>query len=229
MKKPGEPFFVIMAVFMIAIVVVGFGGVALQLPGGPLGLPALLHLHGAVFLSWYVLFAAQASLISAGRVRTHMTLGAASIVLALAMITLGYLATRHAYGRPDWSIAGLPRGASAIFPFTDIFNFTIVYTLALTTRLKDAAAHKRLMLAASILIIDAAVARLMFVIGAPPPFALGVEGALFAALFIYDWRSLKRIHWASLLAFALFALALAAKFTIATTPWWNGFAETLYG
>ena len=228
MSKSGEPFFFVMALLLIAIVIAGFGGLALQRPDGPFAMPLLLHLHGTVFLSWYILLATQAGLIGAGRADLHKRLGKASLVLAIAMIVLGYLATRHAYARPDWSIAGLSREGSAIFPATDIVLFVIAYLFGLANR-RVAAAHKRLMLVAWMIIIDAAMARLMFVIGAPFPVIIAAELALVLALVAYDFVRLKRPHWASLFGVALMAASIAAKGVAPTLPWWPSVADTLFG
>lgn len=228
MTKRSEPYFFYMALILIVLVVSGFGLTALSRPEGPLAMPLILHIHGAVFLSWFLLLATQAGLIGAGNVRLHMNLGRLSIVLALAIVIMGYLVTRHAYGRPDWSIAGYDRDLSAIFPVTDIVNFIIVYGLALAHR-KTAAAHKRLMLLAGILIIDAAVARLILALGLPGPAILGLEFSLVASLLIYDFFTLKRPHWASLLGMALFIAATAAKFSVANISWWPDMTKAMFG
>lgn len=217
-----------MGIILIAIVLGGFVPLAFSRPGGPLSLPWLLHLHGFIFLSWYVLFVAQAQLIGSGRVALHMRLGKLSIALAITMVVLAYLVVRGAYANPDWNIAGFSRAASTMFPLTDIVNFSIVYSVALLNR-RTAEAHKRLMLMAGIMMIDPAVARLSFTAGTPPAAILLLELALFVALIGYDLKTRRRPHWASLFGFGLFALAMVAKFTIAHQPWWASFVDMLLG
>ena len=228
MKNRGEPFFFYMAIILIVIVISGFSAIAMIRPEGPLAIPLILHIHGAIFLGWFVLLATQARLIGAGNVSLHMRLGKASVVLTVAMIILGYIATRHAYARPDWSIAGHSHEASAIFPATDIVLFVAAYALGLLNR-RDGTAHKRLMLIAGIIIIDAAMARLIFVLGAPPPMILVVEMSLVLSLVVYDFITRKRPHWASLFGVALMATSLAAKMTAPLWPWWPGFADAVFG
>ena len=228
MKQRGEPFFFVMAILLIAIVVTGFATFTLKRPESPFGMPLILHVHGVVFLSWYVLLATQTRLIGVGNVKLHMRLGTASIGLAVAMLVLGYLVTRHAYARPDWSIAGLPHDVSAIFPFVDILLFAVVYGLGVANR-HTPAAHKRLMILAGIIIIDPAIARLVFATGAPPPLILVLEMALPLMLVAYDFVALKRPHWASLLGVALMAVSLTAKMTASMWPWWPGFADWMFG
>ena len=117
--------------------------------------------------------------------------------------------------------------ASVMFPFTDIVNFAIAYSIALANR-RNPAAHKRLMLLAGILMIDPAVARLVDTIGAPLPWIAILELALFGALIVYDLVTRRRPSWASLLGLALFALALLAKLAISQHPGWRSFADLLF-
>ena len=223
-NKSGEPFFLIMGLILIAIVVGGFALPVFARPGGVSSLPLLLHLHGAVFFAWFVLFCVQAKLIGSGNVHLHMSLGKASVLISAAMIILGYFVLRGAVARPEFSIAGMPPAPSAMFPFTDIVNFTIAYGLALANR-RVPAAHKRLMLLAGILIIDPAAARLVMTIGASPPLILLLELALFAALITYDVITRRRPHWTSMLGLGLYVLALVAKLTVAQQPVWASFVD----
>lgn len=217
-----------MGIILIAIVLGGFVPLAFSRPGGPWSMPWLLHLHGFVFLSWYVLFVVQARMIGNDKVALHMCLGKLSIALAITMVVIAYAVVRGAYANPDWNIAGFSRAASTMFPLTDIVNFSIVYSVALVNR-RTADAHKRLMLMAGIMMIDPAVARLSFTAGAPPAFILLLELALFVGVIGYDLKTRRRPHWASLFGFGLFVLAMAAKFTIAHQPWWASFVDIILG
>ncbi|MDG1836468.1 MAG: hypothetical protein P8J22_13275, partial [Pseudomonadales bacterium] len=71
----GEPFFIVMGLLLTAIVISGFGASALSLPEGPASLPLLYHIHGLIFLTWFVLFTLQASLIRNQRPVLHQALG----------------------------------------------------------------------------------------------------------------------------------------------------------
>ncbi len=222
----GEPFFFAMGLILVAIVIGGFVPLALSRPGGFTAIPFLLHVHGAVFLSWFLLFCYQARLVGAGNVRLHMKLGKASIGLAVAMAVLGYAVMHGAYARPDFSIAGMSPAASMMFPFTDIVNFVIAYSLAFLHR-RNAPVHKRLMLIACILIIDPAAARLVGNIGGPWPAILGLEMGLFLAVGIYDVRTRRRPSWPLMLGVTLFVAAMVAKLTVAQTPGWAAFVERI--
>jgi hypothetical protein len=71
-KRAEDVFFTGMSLLMLLIVLVGFapsyflrGAVFAHLPS------VLVHLHGAVFSSWIILFVIQSSLVSAGNIRLH--------------------------------------------------------------------------------------------------------------------------------------------------------------
>ncbi len=221
-------FFFVMGLVLIAIVLAGFVPFGLMRPGGIAAVPPLLHFHGAVFLSWFVLFTVQARLVGAGNVQLHMRLGQLSVLLAVTMIVLAYFVMRHAYANPDFSIAGLPAGSSIIFPFTDIVNFTIAYSLAIANR-GTAVVHKRWMLLAGILMIDPAAARIAIMSGGPPPMILAIELALFVALIVYDVRTRRRPSWATMCGLGLYIAAIASKFTVAHTPAWANFVDVVFG
>lgn len=224
----GERFFLVMGLVLLACVIAGFVPPALARPGGITSMPWLLHVHGAVFVSWFVLFCVQARLIGTKNLRLHRRLGKSSLVIAVAMVILGYLVMRGAYVNPKFSIAEMSPAASLMFPFTDIVNFMFAYGLALKFR-GNAATHKRFMLLSGILIMDPAVARLVDTLGLGVPAIAIFELALFGALIVYDIVTRRRPHWASLLGLALFIIALVAKLTISQLTGWASFVEVVFG
>ena len=213
---------------LLALVLAGFVPAGFMRPGGVTAAPLLLHVHGAVFLAWFLLLCLQLRLITTERVGLHQALGKSSVILAVAMVVLGYLVIRSAYAKPEFSIAGMTPAASVMFPFTDIVNFVIAYALGLLNR-RNAQVHKRFMILAGVLILDPAISRLVITIGGPPPLILVLELGIFGALLIHDWRTLRRPHWATLTGLALFVLAMLAKLLLAPGPQWQRFVETAFG
>ena len=223
----GEPFFTFLGLLLTTIVIFGFGASARALPDGPASLPMLYHIHGFIFLAWFVFFTVQASLIRNQRPELHITLGHLSVILAVSMLITGFLMMRSAYNAPSFSIGSNSRDASMMFPLTDLINFSIAFMLGLFNR-RNPVAHKRLMLLAGILLLDPAVARLVEAIGAPFLFIPIIELGLFAALLNYDRVRLKRPHWTSLLGLSLFFAAMGAKLTLAQQPVWTDIAKLLF-
>lgn len=226
--RQGERFFLIMGVILLALVIAGFLPPAISRPGGIVAMPLLLHVHGAVFVAWFLLYCTQAYLAGSGNITLHMRLGKISVLLAASMILLAYFVIRGAYANPEFSIAGMSGAASVMFPFTDIVNFTIAYSLALAHR-RNPTVHKRWMLLAGVLIIDPAVARLIFTIGAPLPLIIVLEFALFAAIFGYDLKTRRRPSWATVFGLGLFVLAVVAKLAFAQLPAWHSLVDVLFG
>ena len=216
-----------MGLLLTMIVLLGFLPPVLSKPQGAFSLPLLYHIHGLIFVSWFVLFFVQASFVRGGNLKSHRRFGRLSIVLALAMLFSGYLMMRAAYALPEFAIGKNSHIASMMFPLTDLINFSIAYALALHHR-SNGVAHKRLMLLAGILILDPAVARLIETIGAPFPFIPILELGLLAMLFGYDVHRLRRPHWASWLGLALFFAAMIAKLSLAQMPFWTDIAAVLF-
>ncbi|GAA4647626.1 hypothetical protein GCM10023115_55880 [Pontixanthobacter gangjinensis] len=228
LTKSGESFYRKMAWVLMAIVIAGFGSAQLTSTNFAPDFTPLLAVHAFVFITWYALLIIQPSLIAAGKWDLHKRIGLFSIGLTLLMVVLGYLLVRTSIARPDFSIAGKDALGSAIFPFTDIVNFVIIYALALYYR-ADGQTHKRLMILSGVMMIDPAAARLVLSLGGSPPLIAGLELALFAAFFIHDFRTRGRPHWATVIAIILFGASMAAKFTIADGEAWSGFVRTFFG
>jgi hypothetical protein len=145
-------------------------------------LPWLVHLHGAVFSAWILLLLVQARLVAMKRTDLHRTLGVAGGTLAVLMLVVGYFVAINA-ARRTAQIPGqlqfliVPVGALIVFP-------VLVGAAFLLRRRVDF--HKRLMLLATIELMNAAVDRLPGVYAAGlAPFYPGTDLFLLA-LVIYD-------------------------------------------
>ena len=216
-----------MGVLLTSIVLLGFLPPVLTKPNGAFSLPLLYHVHGVVFVSWFGFYTSQASLVQTGRLQQHRQRGLWSAILAIFMLVTGYFMMRAAFALPEFAIGKNSHIASMMFPTTDLINFSIAFLLGLVNR-ANAAAHKRLMLLAGILILDPAVARLIETIEAPFLFIPIMELALFGLLIGYDIVKLKRPHWASLVGLGLFFAAMVAKLSLSKMPVWSDIATLLF-
>jgi len=217
-----------MAIFMCVCVYIGFSPTYFQagMLRAPLPSP-ILHVHGAVFTLWMLLFVVQTALISARRVKWHRSLGIVAFCLPPIMIVLGVMAAINALHR-GFQIGPLDSAVSLAIPLIGIVGFTfIIYASWRARRRPDA--HKRLVLIATMVLVAAAFGRFPWGrIGFPPAAGtvIGV-GFLILLLLVYELATLRRIHrstlWAAPLAFASVALAVP----IGTTPAWHLFADFL--
>jgi hypothetical protein len=221
-------FFGGMAVLLCAVVIIGFSPTYFRagMLHAPLPSP-ILHIHGAAFTLWMVLFLIQSALISVRRVNWHRSLGIIAFCLPPIMIVLGFIAAIDALHRRV-SIGPLDPAVSLSIPLLGIACFTVVIFASWRTR-RQPDAHKRLILLATIGLADAALGRFPWAkIGfSPAAGAVTGLGILIVLLVAYDLFSLHRIHrataWAAPLTFAIGAFAVP----IGMTPAWHAFAAFL--
>jgi hypothetical protein len=188
---------------------------------------ALIHVHGAAFTLWMVLLLVQELLITGKKVRWHKTLGLAGFGLALAMLVLGVLAATDSMRRGSDGHSGLGAETFYAIPITGILTFAVLVYLAYRDRFKPAA-HKRLILIATIGISVAAVARwpVGFIQTNPPSRNLVILTYLLLVV-AYDLISLGRVLkttiWASVFTMVLLVGAVPLGFT----PAWHAFAHMM--
>lgn len=221
-------FFGGMAILLCSVVVIGFSPTYFGAGVFRAPLPSpILHIHGAVFSLWMILYLVQSALIPAQRIAWHRTLGVVAFCLPPVMIVLGIIAALDAFNRKV-SIGGLDPSVSLAIPLLGIACFTVVIFAAWRARRKPAA-HKRLILLATIGLTEAAFGRFPWAqMGlAPAQGAVTGLGILVLLVIAYDLFSLHKLHrstmWAAPLTFMLGAFAVP----IGMTPAWHSFAAFL--
>jgi predicted membrane protein len=222
-------FYPAMAVAMAATVFVGFAPTFFlrTLSDSP-PLPPLLHLHGAAFAAWYVILILQATLITRDRPDLHKKLGLAGFGLAAVMVVLGVMAAVHAI-RTNHTPPGLDPRSFLVLPFFGVTVFAILAGAGFLLR-KRRETHKRLMMLASIAMLDAAIARIpgVFAFGGPLA-SFGLQDLFVVACIGYDFATRRRVHPAYLVG-GLFILAMQPlRIVVSTTPWWLAFGDWLKG
>ena len=131
-------FFLGMAAAMVVLTFAGFapsyylsGAI-----GGP-RLSLLVHVHGAVFTLWMLLYAIQTGLISAGRADIHRIVGPAAVLVAVAMVPLG-IATAIITKQVTAAAHLPPQGPPLIFPLGAILTFAVLTAWAVAMRKRSA-------------------------------------------------------------------------------------------
>lgn len=118
----------------------------------------IIHIHGALLMSWLVLLVVQPLLIKTGRTDLHRTIGKVSYVLGPLIIIFLFLVGKGGYWR---SIGKVPEHDILTFIALDsrgLISFTIFWALAMLYR-KDPPSHMRYMIATGILAIGPGVGR----------------------------------------------------------------------
>jgi hypothetical protein len=222
-----------MAIAITLVVFAGFartyyfqflsGGPTVTLSGRPF--TPLIHLHGALFTAWTLLFIAQTALISARRVSMHRTLGTLGVVLAASMVVVGLL-TAFASAARGSAPAGIDPLVFMAVPFFDMVVFSIFVTAAVLRR-RDRETHKRLMLLAFISLLGAAVARMPGVLGSGPFVAFGLAFVFLGIAVVYDIISRRRVHPVYVWGGTLLVISVPLRLIVSGTSAWHTFAEWL--
>jgi hypothetical protein len=217
-----------MALFLVALVLLGFGpsfylrGVVPPYPRPNPTLPPAVILHAGVFTLWMLAVIAQTQLIAAGRTQVHMRTGKLTMLLAVAMIPVMYLTT-------VWQVARANQP-----PFTDPLTWTIVPLAGIIpfallvwqgwSKRRDVQSHKRYMLSAAILVVmGPAIGRLPLA----PPTLLGhsiltLAGlVLFVPMFLWDRKTLGHVHPATRFGLTMAAISVAIPLAVFwfNLPW----------
>lgn len=220
-------FFMSMAVVIALIVFIGFAPTYyLRAFYRTDPLPSVFRVHGLVFSAWVVLFVVQTALVSARRTDIHRRLGVLGAALALLMLVVGYMAAVTA-ARRGFSAPGLP--PPLVFFAVPVFDLVVFATLvgfALYLR-RSPAAHKRLMLLATLAVLTAAIARLPYVLPLGPPAFFGLTDLLVIAAMAYDRWTRGRVHPALLWGGLFLIVSQPLRLAVSGTSTWLALATWL--
>jgi hypothetical protein len=156
----------------------------------------------------------------------HKRLGFIGCGVAAAMVVLGIAVavTRAASGvTVD---RGVPPLVFLAVPLIGMLVFAILFGSAVLLR-RQTAAHKRLMLLATLEIVTAAVARLPFVEDWGPVGFFGVIDLFVIAIVAYDMATLKRAHTATIWGGLFFVFSQPLRLAIGGSSLWLSFATWL--
>lgn len=200
-------------------------------------LAPILYLHAFVFYGWLALFVAQARLVATGRTARHRELGVLGVSVATAMCFVGVAAAVGSMRQT--AAAGFTEQALgfSVVPLTGIAFFAVLFALAvINVRRPDV--HRRLMLVATVSLLNAAVGRLfLLAVGGPPP-AAGVEpppvlftvpaglltDLLLVPALVHDWKTLGRVHPTYWVAGAALVASQLLRVPLAASPAWHAVA-----
>ena len=226
-------------------VLIGIGGFLgtywLQVAAGTFTGSHLLHLHGLLFSMWTLFLLAQTVLVQSGQTRRHREWGVFGFALATAMLFTGVAVGAIGLNQRIAAGYGDAARASAIIPLTNIMLFGALVTAAIFT-VKRPETHKRLMIVATLAILQAPVARLFAITqrhfgpgerfggGPPKPLettlpAAGVVLGLLALAMVLDWRARGRVHPAYLTAGGVLTVMHLTRIPLSTTPEWRATAD----
>jgi FtsH-binding integral membrane protein len=215
-----EQFWQRMAIGLAVFIVFGFLQFAARGFADPLRAPVWVHLHGFAMLGWLALLIVQPMLVSRRNLALHRRLGWIGAGLALVITGLGVFT----------GIMALVLHRQPPF-FTPPFFLTLTTIESLTFGAMAAWAirrrratdwHRRLMIGATIVVLEPALGRLLPIplmgAWAEPAVAL-CQLAAVAIVAGYDWRTRGAVHpatWA--MAAVVIAMRVAISLLAMTPP-----------
>jgi hypothetical protein len=231
--KSERRFFAAMAVAMVAVIVIGFlpsyfmrGLISFGPP--PPSLTPLVHLHGALFTAWMLLFLVQVLLVSGGRRDIHRKLGMLAVALLPAMIVVGTLSGLHQVARASGPPIVAPLSWLSI-PLLAVPVYGGLIATALIKR-NDPASHKRYMLLAMIEMTSPGLGRWPWPAFVPGPMILfGFSDLFLVALIAWDLKRLGKVHRATAIGGAFLFGSHILRIAIWQTDAWLAFARWSVG
>ena len=224
------------AVASVATAFLGFIPTYFQpLAAGAFKANPVVHLHGLVFFGWTLFALVQTSLIPAGRVRLHRSVGLAGISLATLLMVLGTLASLNSLRTAVAGGNAASGEAFLIVPLSLMLTFAVLFTTAVAS-IDRPEWHKRLMLLATVSLLNAPIARPLLVWvwptppTAPPPVWINVPACwlsyiLIVVAMIHDWRTRGRVHPVYLVGLPVLVFVAWAVIPISETATWHGVAR----
>lgn len=218
-RSRARRFYLAITLVLIAIVVRGFWPTYFgPLLGGVVTRHWIIHLHGAIFSGWMVLLLlAQVSLVAMGRVGVHRRVGNVGIAYGALVLGIGpvvsFVAPVLHVRAGEWT---LDRAAGfMLLPLVDMVLFAGFFGAAIAYRRRPEI-HKRLILAATVALAFAAVARISF--ESPVVFLLVWLSPLFAAM-TFDVFTRGRVHPVYFISVAVLTAAFIRIFFVQSQAW----------
>lgn len=224
-----QRFFTRLSQVLAGLIVFGFLQWALRGFVDPMRTPIWIHAHGVAMLGWLGTIVMQNSLAGSGNIALHRKLGWTSLGLVLLIVGLGTYA-----GRMALAMHRVPPF------FTDAYFLALTHVEVTVFGLTVLAAiwlrgqtqwHRRLMIAATVLLMEPALGRLL-----PMPLlgqivggwtVTAVQVGFLAIMARHDARVLGRIHPATLIGMGLMVAVHGMIQILAGMPTISAYAEAI--
>lgn len=227
-------FYTVMAVVMLIAVFIGFARTFFLRPLYPeaqqfAATESIFYVHGVMYAAWMFFLVGQSLLVRAGNTAIHRKVGTYGAVLAAGMVVIGLWAPLISVARPGGFVGvPIPPQQFLVVPFFDVLMFGLFVVWAIARR-NDSQSHKRLMLFATINLLEAAFARYNIpLIQENFPVSNFLASDLFIfAIIAWDLVTLRKLHRVTAIAAALTLTVQVGRFLIMETDAWLGFANWL--
>jgi hypothetical protein len=244
-RKTSDGIYLFMGIFFLGVVLLGFlpNTIATLTGQVPLRRP-IVHLHAVTMGSWLLLFLAQTILMASEKRRLHQQLGLASMVLAPAMLVVMTVITTANYDQlvavANGTVANVAGDVSPEFvgrrmafvlfiQGRAVVLFGLFYAWAILVRRSAPETHKRMMILATLVVVDAALGRMSWLPGHTGVFVAADAGydaihlyqlGLMVPAVAYDLVKRQRVHHAYVVGLGLFLVFVVATHIAWTSTWW---------
>jgi len=220
MSTKGEPFFYYFSGILLITVVFAFSMNILLKNFHLNSSMSLIVIHGLSMLLWYFILFWQTRQIRSNSIKGHKQLGLMTIFLAIAIIISGIMIAIS-------NFKGEGEALTLFSNFSGMFVFSVLYVFAITNRQKPDI-HKRLMIVASIAMLSPALVRILRIIDINDFVTLPFWLLFIAVLPIYDYRELKKVHKATLLATGFLLIILFGGAPIGMSEGWGNLMNSIF-
>ena len=210
-------FYLAITIMLIAMVIRGFwpSYFGPMLSGGAVR-HWIIHVHGAVFSGWMLLLLAQVVLVSSRRVALHRRVGNVAIGYGVLVLALGLVVSFAApvlhVRAGEWPLN--QAAGFLLLPLVDMVLFGAFFGAAMAYRSRPEI-HKRLILAATVALAFAAVARMQF---SPLVFLFVWLSPMLAAMG-FEFVAVRRVHPVTLISTAVMAVAFFRVLFLESEGW----------
>ena len=208
--------------------------------------PLLMHMHALLMGSFLLLLLAQTTLVAVGRCDLHRWLGLLSMIIAPALVVVGFLLIRTNFDLLWSALQSAPPGAErdklqGALEFTNNIKllqlrigilFSLFLVIALRARGKDAGLHKRMMILATAMTLPAGVDRIPWLPTTMPESPIGPDFWTLVAvspMFIWDVVRNGGVHRAYWIWLGFVVPTAIAINVVWDAPWWHAFVRRLMG
>src|SRR5215210_411943 len=242
--------FVFMAAWFIAIVLAGFVPDSLRVIAAVRAserppLPLVLHFHAVLMGSFLLLLLAQTTLAATGRIEQHRRLGLAGMVLAPALVIVGFILvpTNHHILWKAVQVAAPAQREDLLLTVRIWENimllqiwiglcFALFIAIGLKARGASAGLHKRMMILAVAMPLPAGFDRIPWLPSTMPFNPLSAELYVLLAvapMFMWDLIRNRQVHRAYWIFLGVNLPVGIAVGMLWDTPWWHATSRALMG
>jgi hypothetical protein len=242
--------FVFMAAWFIAIVLVGFvpsslTKVAAVQAGSAPPFPLVLHAHAVLTGAFLLLVLAQTWLMAMGRTEHHMRLGLLAMVLAPALVVVGFMLAPTIYNQALDALRNAPPEAqeklrAIVLRKENIllqqsrggFLFAVLLLIGLRARSANVGLHKRMMILATAMPLSAAFNRMGWLPTTMPASPTSLDILVLVAIapmVAWDLIRNRRVHEAYWIWLAFVVPTSIAVHALWDTQWWHQAAHQMMG